>query len=147
MPTLQAILTTPRANGLYRLPATCSAQELAARVAASHAVLVTIDGSAIEGKAELLRALATALDFPPYFGRNWDALADCLMDLAWLPAVGKVLLFAHPAPLIRRAPATWATAATIFAEAADFWSGKGQQFSVLLSDTGGMAPTVPLLDR
>jgi hypothetical protein len=147
MPTLQTVLTTPRANGLYRLPATCSAQELAARTAASNVVLVTVDGSAIESKAELLRALATALDFPPYFGRNWDALADCLTDLAWLPAVGKVILFDNPAPLIRRAPATWVTAATIFAEAADYWGGKGQQFSVLFSDTGGMVPTVPILDR
>lgn len=147
MLTLRAVLTTPRANGLYRLPATCSAQELAARVAASNVVLVTIDGSAIEGKAELLRALAAALDFPPYFGRNWDALADCLTDLAWLPAVGKIILFEHPAPLIRRAPATWATAAKIFVEAAAYWGGKGQQFSVLLRDTAGMVPTVPILDR
>ena len=32
-------------------------------------------------KAELLDGLADALEFPRWFGRNWDALADCLGDL------------------------------------------------------------------
>jgi RNAse (barnase) inhibitor barstar len=147
MPTLQTILTTPRANGLYRLPATCAAHDLAARVAAANTVLITIDGDAVEGKAEFLRAIATALDFPPYFGRNWDALADCLTDLSWLPDVGKIVVFDHPAPLIRRSPATWATAAAIFAEAADYWAGKGQLFSIVLRNTEGMVPTLTILDR
>jgi hypothetical protein len=31
----------------------------------------------------LLDALAKALDFPAYFGRNWDAAWDCLTELSW----------------------------------------------------------------
>ncbi|APX74748.1 barstar family protein [Achromobacter insolitus] len=34
---------------------------------------------------ELLRALYYQLWFPGYFGFNWDALYDCLMDLGWIP--------------------------------------------------------------
>ena len=34
-----------------------------------------------ETKTELLDHIADALDFPPYFGRNLDALFDCLCDL------------------------------------------------------------------
>jgi hypothetical protein len=44
------------------------------------------------GKAELLDALAGALEFPRWFGRNWDALEDCLADLSWLSAQGHLIL-------------------------------------------------------
>ena len=33
---------------------------------------------------ELYDALAEAMHFPSYFGRNWDALDEVLADLAWL---------------------------------------------------------------
>jgi hypothetical protein len=38
----------------------------------------------IDTKEELLSQLAERLRFPEYFGRNWDALGDCLRDLEWL---------------------------------------------------------------
>lgn len=45
------------------------------------------------GKKDLLAAIAGALRFPASFGGNWDALADSLKDLGWLPESGHVLLF------------------------------------------------------
>ena len=35
-----------------------------------------VDGREIRSKAAMLDALATALDFPDYFGHNYDALND-----------------------------------------------------------------------
>lgn len=47
-------------------------------------------------KPDLLQRIATSLAFPETFGANWDALADCLGDLGWLPnAGGYVWLFDH----------------------------------------------------
>lgn len=40
-----------------------------------------LDGSGVRTKAEMLDALAEALDFPGYFGRNLDALNDLVNDL------------------------------------------------------------------
>ena len=33
---------------------------------------------------DLFEAYASEARFPWYFGRNWDALLDCLRDLAWI---------------------------------------------------------------
>lgn len=47
----------------------------------------------ISTKAELLSAIAAELDFPEYFGGNWDALWDCLADLSWIPEL--TIVVAH----------------------------------------------------
>jgi Barstar (barnase inhibitor) len=47
-----------------------------------HAVrYVVLDGSLIDSQASFLAAVAVALNFPEYFGGNWDALDDCLYDV------------------------------------------------------------------
>jgi hypothetical protein len=42
--------------------------------------------------ATLFASLATSLQFPEYFGHNWNALDECLTDFHWLSpgAVGIV---------------------------------------------------------
>jgi RNAse (barnase) inhibitor barstar len=43
--------------------------------------VVHLDGASIQTDAEFLEAIASALRFPDYFGRNWNALDDCLLDV------------------------------------------------------------------
>ena len=43
--------------------------------------VLRIDGDAIESKEELLDTIAEGFGFPDWFGRNWDALEECLRDL------------------------------------------------------------------
>lgn len=81
-----------RDNGLYLLGTRDFGA--AARAAVAMGLRVArIDLAACHDKPDLLKALAAALEFPDSFGHNWDALADCLCDLDWLPAPGHVLLF------------------------------------------------------
>ncbi|WP_067440437.1 barstar family protein [Nocardioides jensenii] len=40
-----------------------------------------VDGWIAGTKAEVLTTLGETLSFPDYYGRNFDALADCLADL------------------------------------------------------------------
>lgn len=54
-----------------------------------------IDLGECRDRQALLACMAEELRFPATFGGNWDALADCLKDLEWLPARGHVLLFRH----------------------------------------------------
>ncbi len=142
---LGATLADPAVAGLYRLPDRLPRRTLLRRVAASELRFASIAGAEIVDKAGFLRACATAFAFPPYFGRNWDALADCLMDLSWLPPTGHAILYDHPAPLIRRSPDDWAMARDIFADAARRWSAAGTPFVVLLRRTDGLLPDIPLL--
>ena len=59
---------------------------------------VLIDGAAIETREQLHDALARQLALPEYYGRNLDALFDCLTELredAELRLVRRDELFAH----------------------------------------------------
>ena len=63
----------------------------------SAALLAEIPAS-IRSKQKLLRVLAEQLQFPAYFGYNWDALEECLQDLSWVPA-GNVQIRHRDLPL------------------------------------------------
>lgn len=55
----------------------------AAEAAGRTTVRLDLDG--VRGKAELMRRCGDALRLPEWVGGNWDALADALRDLSWLP--------------------------------------------------------------
>jgi hypothetical protein len=58
----------------------------------------------IRSKRELMGVLRKQLDFPGYFGHNWDALHDCLRDLSWLNAVDEVWLVHDGVPFSPDSP-------------------------------------------
>lgn len=74
--------------------------------------IVTLDASSWATDADLHQAVATALDFPGYYGRNFAALNDCLGDVAerrygWLPgAFGLVLVLTGYDKFSRTSPRT-----------------------------------------
>jgi hypothetical protein len=45
--------------------------------------------------------LAAALQFPLYFGRNWNALKECLLDLDWMPSDGYLLAFSDASSVLK----------------------------------------------
>jgi hypothetical protein len=47
--------------------------------------------------------VAAALQFPWYFGENWDALEEVLGDLSWFPAAGYLLMVNDAAPFFTEA--------------------------------------------
>jgi RNAse (barnase) inhibitor barstar len=88
-------------------------------------VLRVIKGAKCQTTAGLLTEFARALDFPDYFGHNWDALEECLADLEWLPAKGYILLIADAAQVLCDDEEEYETFLEILRDAGEAW-GNGQ---------------------
>ncbi|MBW5486250.1 barstar family protein [Streptomyces bambusae] len=97
---------------------------------------VRLDLAGVHSKDALLDRCAGALGLPQWFGRNWDALADCLVDLSWLaPAPGRLLAVTSWRAYARERPVDWETFEDILGEAEEFWRESGEgPLEVLLED-------------
>lgn len=87
--------------------------------------LKVIKGAKCQTIAGLLTECARALDFPDYFGHNWDALEECLADLEWLPAKGYVLLVTDAGCVLPDDDEEYETFLEILRDAGEAW-GSGQ---------------------
>lgn len=119
------VIGHPERNGLYHV------------AAATIPSAIRFDAGRWTGKEAMLADLAAALSFPDYFGANWDALEECLLDLSWLD--GDIVLLIERIEMPEaHAPQDWSTLLDILADAAHFWREEGRAFSVFLQ--GGKAP-------
>jgi len=115
---------------VYFVPSDASTLRAAAR--RSNLAWMELDTAASENKTQFLAACAKDLQFPDWFGGNWDALADCLQDFSWRPAPGHVVLWRGASRLASAAPDDFATALEIFRDAANYWKTRGRVFIALL---------------
>ena len=82
----------------------------------------TLDGRRCRTKRALLDEVARVLDFPAYFGRTWDALEDCLTDLAGGRASGYRLVITAADRLLARNPAHYATFVALLEDVGRAWA-------------------------
>jgi RNAse (barnase) inhibitor barstar len=75
-----------------------------------------------------LREFSRALEFPDYCGCDWDALEECLTDLAWLPAKGYVILITDAQAVMPDHVEEYETLLEILNDVGEAWS-KGQTSS------------------
>jgi len=105
------------------------------------------DLTACFDKETFLARVAEALEFPDWFGRNWDAFFDCLTDLSWLPAGGHVLVLLNTNEMRRDAPEAFDTAKSIMQEAAAIWAKRGQSLRVIVDRPTTRPKRPPRLNR
>lgn len=93
-------------------------------------------------KADLLPRIAHALEFPQTFGGNWDAIADCLGDLGWLPQTsGYVWLFDHAGDLRDASESDFDTLCDVLDGACQAWRERGTPcFAFLALPDAAFAP-------
>lgn len=114
-------VTQPSQNGIYYVSSS-DLPRLAHRASGEDLRVCRMDLSGCTGKEELLRRLGRALEIPHPMEDNWDALADSLRDLRWIPAWGYVLLFDHADDLRCSAEADFDVLLGILDDAATFGS-------------------------
>jgi RNAse (barnase) inhibitor barstar len=108
--------------------------------------VLRVDLASARNKDEMLAAVGHTLRFPEWFGRNWDALTDCLLDMGWLPATGYVIILDHCDGIHGRAEADFVMLMRIFQDAAATWREDEVPFWCLVDmQADGIAwlPTVP----
>jgi len=109
-------------SGVYRA---ARAEEITDAVGGSRLFLARIR---FADKETLLKNIAAALQFPDWFGANWDALEDCLSDL---PGEGYVVLFENP-----EAGDELGILVDVLRSSAESWAGRGKPFFAVFIDPG-----------
>src|SRR5689334_9842901 len=115
-------------SGVYRAP---QAEAILEATQGSTLRVARIGLAGAAGKAALLKRVAAAMEFPSWFGGNWDALEDCLGDLSWTKAGGHVLLIEGAAGL---ATDEFGIFADILASAAAAWTERKRPFFAVFVD-------------
>ncbi|WP_016907281.1 barstar family protein [Streptomyces xiaopingdaonensis] len=117
--------------GVYRCPGVGPDALMHAEAAGWIGAVADLTG--VTDKAGFMEAFAVGLELPGYFGRNWDALSDCLTDLSWWGETeGYLLLTAGWAGFEQAAPAEADSAAGVLSAAAGYWAVRETPLTVLL---------------
>jgi len=92
--------------------------------------VVPVRLATVRDKKGFLNAVAQALRFPDYFGHNWDAFYDCLIELAHGDG-GTLMLLREASNFARTEPEEFAAALAALQDAADYWKEKGKVLTVI----------------
>ncbi len=146
MSDITSALADPGNSGVYRVTRDPLAIERDAK--AARLAVYRIDLWNVRDKSGFMARVSTALRFPEYFGKNLDALHDCLTDLAWLadgdkPRSGLVLVFEHVQDFAGGHPQDFEDCLAVLLSAAEYWRGTGAPFWVLLHSSGEWEPRLP----
>jgi RNAse (barnase) inhibitor barstar len=145
MSNLESILADVGRAGVYHMPHMDKAPIVAAAEANGFAAF-RVDLAGAADKSQLLTEIGHALEFPEWFGHNFDALADCLGDMAWRPAEGYLVILEHCDGIHGMAEDDFVAALQVFQQAADDWREQGIAFWCLVEmQADGIAwlPTGP----
>jgi hypothetical protein len=137
MSKLRERLLDPSRCGVYRSSASDVIEE-AVRGTELSLARVALEG--VKTSEALLDAIARELAFPKWFGRNWDALEDCLTDLSWQKTQGAVVIFSG---FVSIPGDDLGILVDVLGSSASFWTARGRPFFAVFVDP---ARTLALAD-
>jgi hypothetical protein len=63
-----------------------------------------VDATDLRTPSDIFDTFSETFEFPGYFGRNWDALAECISDLSWLSGNSVVLIISRSSAISDGSP-------------------------------------------
>jgi RNAse (barnase) inhibitor barstar len=114
----QTLIGDPTRAGVYRF-AKRYHDDIERGAGAAACCVFHVDLARARNKEDLLNLVGRGLAFPEWFGHNWDALSDCLLDMGWRPALGYLVILKNAEMVHSRAEQDFASLLQIFSECAD----------------------------
>src|SRR6516162_1975648 len=129
-------------SGVYQLIRQPEQIEQAAKQAGL--TMFRIDFTHVKGKKDLLDQVVKALQFPAWFGSNWDALNDSLTDLDWLGVkAGYVIVFENIEHFARSHAQDFHVVTEILRAASEYWKNENRPYWAFLSISSGWDSSLP----
>jgi len=82
----------------------------------------------VKTENELFSVVASAMQFPDYFGNNWDALYECLRDMGWMAADGYLLILRDASQGWTKNPYVLGRFVTVWLGASNGWAKNQKSF-------------------
>ena len=99
-------------------------------------VVRMVRGKNMTSAMGLFNEFAAALQFPCYFGNNWNAFDECIADLEWLPGNGYLIMIVDGSQVLRDEPDELAVFFRIMRLVAQEWAeARSIRFQILLQCT------------
>ncbi|MGH8620939.1 MAG: barstar family protein [Burkholderiales bacterium] len=130
-------------SGLYAAPRLVGPLRAAAKRAGI--AWLDLDLAGVADRDAFLRRCAEVFALPGYFGRNWDALHECLLDIAGRGMPGAIVHWRRGAGLARGAPEAVATAIRVLEDVAAYWGASGRTFLVAVDRDSARGHALPPL--
>ena len=128
------VFAAPRLIGPLRAAAKCAG-----------IAWLDLDLAGVRDRDALLRRCAEVFSLPDYFGGNWDALHECMLDFAGSGVPGVVVHWRRGQELARRAPEAAGTGLEILQDAARYWGSGGRVFLVVVDRDSAPGHALPPL--
>lgn len=95
MNELLAILTQELPPNLYFFEEEIKQETLASLCEQYQFHFYYLDGKKIKNKSDFLGCCGEVMNFPDYFGYNWDAFEDCLTDIVSTQDTPSFIFYSH----------------------------------------------------
>lgn len=84
-------------------------------------IVIIASGSNMRDWDEFSASIADIFSFPSYYGKNWDAMDDCLTDLSWMEFKRFFLIIPNAEKIFIREPKEFDTFLDVLKITGEYW--------------------------